>query len=126
MTGATTHVSTDAARIALPASGMRTASGTASPVSAEALVRATQTYSRGTKIEVAFKSADLATGAFACGPTCQPAGVALDYPSSRWPGLTRQPIPLVAQPPAPACNHELDRLTSHLLHGPLTNFLVLI
>lgn len=47
-----------------PTSAMRTISGTATPVAAQALVRATQNYSNGTAVEVGFKNADAGTGQY--------------------------------------------------------------
>ncbi|MGE5650676.1 MAG: DUF4382 domain-containing protein, partial [Bacillota bacterium] len=42
----------------------RIISGTATPVAAQALVRATQNYSNGTTVEVGFKNADASTGQY--------------------------------------------------------------
>lgn len=73
-TGSTTVVSSNAAPIALPTSSVRTVSGTAGPVAAQALIRATQTYApSGPKVEIAFKSADLTNGAYSLSlPTAAP------------------------------------------------------
>lgn len=63
--GSNTTVSTSGAPIAPPVSAMRTVAGTIAPASAAASVRATQTFgTAGPKIEVAYKSADLSTGAY--------------------------------------------------------------
>ncbi|HJV82645.1 DUF4382 domain-containing protein [Noviherbaspirillum sp.] len=65
-TGTTTPVSTSTAPITLATSAMRTISGIATPTTAQATVRSTQTYaSGGPKVEVAFKAADLTSGAYA-------------------------------------------------------------
>lgn len=45
-------------------SAMRTISGTATPAAAQALVRATQSYSSGPTIEISFKNADSSTGQY--------------------------------------------------------------
>lgn len=71
--GVVTPVSSDTARISLPASAVRTISGTVTPASSQALVRATQTYSSGPKVEVTFKSADMVSGAYSLSvPTAAP------------------------------------------------------
>lgn len=62
--GAATQLSAETAPIPRTISAMRTITGTVNPASAQAMVRATQTYSGGPKVEVAFKSADLTTGAY--------------------------------------------------------------
>lgn len=72
-TGAVTQVSSSTTPIAVTASGMRNISGTASPATAQPMLRATQTYSSGPKIEVAFKSADMTSGAYTLAvPTAAP------------------------------------------------------
>lgn len=72
-TGVVTRVSSDTARINLPASTMQTVSGAVSPAASQALVRATQTYSGGPKVEVAFKSADMVSGSYSLSvPTAAP------------------------------------------------------
>ncbi|HJV87086.1 MAG TPA: DUF4382 domain-containing protein [Noviherbaspirillum sp.] len=73
-TGTTTPVSTSSTPVSLAGSTMRTISGIANPVAAQATVRATQTYaSGGPKVEVAFKQADLTTGAYSLSvPTAAP------------------------------------------------------
>ena len=69
--GATTHVSTSAQPIALPASTMNTVSGTVT-ASANATVRALQSVSTG-KYEIASANANLDTGAFTMSlPTAAP------------------------------------------------------
>jgi hypothetical protein len=63
--GGNTPISTNTAPIAPPTSAMRTVSGAITPVAAQGTVRATQTYgTSGPKIEVAYKAADLTTGAY--------------------------------------------------------------
>ena len=63
--GASTQLSTSAAPITLPSATMRTISGTAPPVAAQATVSATQTFSAGgPKVEIAFQAADLTSGAY--------------------------------------------------------------
>jgi hypothetical protein len=63
--GASTAISTSGAPIAPPASAMRAITGTITPVSAQATARATQTYAAGgPKVEIAFKAADLTSGAY--------------------------------------------------------------
>lgn len=63
--GSSTPVSTSSAPIAPPTSPMRAVSGTVTPASAQALVRATQTYApSGPKVEIAFKIADASSGAY--------------------------------------------------------------
>jgi len=59
-----TAVSTSVAPITLPASVMRTASGTVTPVSAQAIVRALQGAGTGT-FEITSSNANLDTGAYA-------------------------------------------------------------
>lgn len=72
-TGAVTQVSSSAAPIAVTGSGVRSISGTASPPAAQPMVRATQTYSSGPKVEVAFKLADMTSGTYALSvPTAAP------------------------------------------------------
>lgn len=73
-TGASTPVSTSAAPVSLLTSTMRAIGGVVAPVAAQATVRATQTYaSSGPKVEVAFKSTDLTTGAYSMSvPTAAP------------------------------------------------------
>lgn len=69
--GATTHVSTSAQPIALPASTMNTVSGTVT-ASANATVRALQSVATG-KYEIASANANLDTGAFTMSlPTAAP------------------------------------------------------
>jgi len=63
--GATTAVSGSGGAtppVTLGGSPTRTVSGTVMPVSAEATVRATQTFPAGPKVEIAANAADLATG----------------------------------------------------------------
>lgn len=72
-TGTVTQVSSSAAPIAVTGSGVRSISGTASPPAAQPMVRATQTYSSGPKVEVAFKLADMTSGTYALSvPTAAP------------------------------------------------------
>lgn len=72
-TGIVTQVSSDTARINVPTSSVRTISGTVTPASSQALVRTTQTYSSGPKVEVTFKSADSVNGSYSLSaPTAAP------------------------------------------------------
>lgn len=72
-TGVVTQLSSSAAPIAIVASGTRNIGGTASPAAAQPMVRATQTYSSGPKVEVTFKAADMTSGAYTMSvPTAAP------------------------------------------------------